>query len=74
MASGELTPLTTGTRFTFGAACDAASAPPAIAQASATPRTVDAHIKSLRRKLGESRDCIRTVRGVGYRYEAFAAL
>ena len=38
-------------------------------ESSATPRTVDAHIKSLRRKLGEARDCIRTVRGVGYRYE-----
>lgn len=34
-----------------------------------TPRTVDAHIKSLRRKLGQDRDCIRTVRGIGYRYD-----
>jgi len=31
-------------------------------------RTVDAHIKSLRRKLGAARDCIETVRGVGYRF------
>jgi two-component system phosphate regulon response regulator PhoB len=31
-------------------------------------RTVDAHIKSLRRKLGTARDCIETVRGVGYRF------
>ncbi len=31
-------------------------------------RTVDAHIKSLRRKLGPARDCIETVRGVGYRF------
>jgi two-component system catabolic regulation response regulator CreB len=31
-----------------------------------TDRTVDAHIKSLRRKLPEA-DCIETVRGVGYR-------
>lgn len=38
--------------------------------ATATPRTVDAHIKSLRRKLGEARDRIRTIRGVGYRYDA----
>jgi DNA-binding response OmpR family regulator len=31
-------------------------------------RTIDAHIKSIRRKLGGSRDCIETVRGVGYRF------
>ncbi len=31
-------------------------------------RTVDAHIKSLRRKLGKAKDCIETVRGVGYRF------
>jgi DNA-binding response OmpR family regulator len=31
-------------------------------------RTIDAHIKSIRRKLGESRHCIETVRGVGYRF------
>lgn len=31
-----------------------------------TDRTVDAHIKSLRKKLG-SMDCLETVRGVGYR-------
>lgn len=31
-------------------------------------RTVDAHVKSLRRKLGPARDCIETVRGVGYRF------
>jgi two-component system alkaline phosphatase synthesis response regulator PhoP len=31
-------------------------------------RTVDAHIKSLRRKLGNAKDCIETVRGVGYRF------
>lgn len=33
-------------------------------------RTVDAHIKSLRKKLGESGALIETVRGVGYRMEA----
>lgn len=33
-------------------------------------RTVDVHIASLRTKLGEAGDCIRTVRGVGYRLEA----
>jgi len=32
-----------------------------------TPRCVDAHIKSLRRKLGPARRCIETVRGMGYR-------
>lgn len=32
-----------------------------------TDRTVDTHIKSLRRKLAP-RDCIETVRGVGYRF------
>ena len=32
-------------------------------------RTVDAHIKSLRKKLGKARDYIETVRGVGYRFK-----
>ncbi len=32
-------------------------------------RTVDAHVKSLRRKLGDARDYIETVRGVGYRFK-----
>lgn len=31
-------------------------------------RTIDVHVKSLRKKLGESRDLIETVRGVGYRF------
>ena len=31
-------------------------------------RTVDAHVKSLRRKLGPARDYIETVRGAGYRF------
>jgi two-component system phosphate regulon response regulator PhoB len=31
-------------------------------------RAVDAHIKSIRRKLGSARACIETVRGVGYRF------
>ena len=30
-------------------------------------RTVDTHVKRLREKLGSARDCIETVRGVGYR-------
>lgn len=31
-------------------------------------RTVDAHIKSLRRKLGKDKDYIETIRGAGYRF------
>jgi two-component system, OmpR family, phosphate regulon response regulator PhoB len=30
-------------------------------------RTVDTHIKRLRKKLGDAKDCIETIRGVGYR-------
>lgn len=33
-----------------------------------TDRAIDAHIKSIRRKLGPARDFIETVRGVGYRF------
>lgn len=33
-------------------------------------RTVDAHIRSLRKKIGDSSQCIETVRGVGYRMGA----
>jgi two-component system, OmpR family, alkaline phosphatase synthesis response regulator PhoP len=32
-------------------------------------RTIDAHIKSLRKKLGEIKEYIETVRGVGYRFK-----
>ena len=32
-------------------------------------RTVDTHIKMLRRSLGKYRDCIVTVRGTGYKFE-----
>jgi DNA-binding response OmpR family regulator len=32
-------------------------------------RTVDAHIKSLRRKLGNAKDYVETVRGAGYRFK-----
>ena len=32
-------------------------------------RTVDTHIKMLRRSLGKYRDLIKTVRGMGYKYE-----
>lgn len=31
-------------------------------------RTVDTHVRRVRKKLGALRDCIETVRGVGYRY------
>lgn len=33
-------------------------------------RTVDTHINRLRTKLGEKSDCVKTVRGYGYRFEA----
>ncbi len=32
-------------------------------------RTVDTHIKTLRKKLGQAKGCIETVRGVGYRFK-----
>lgn len=32
-------------------------------------RTVDAHVKSLRHKLGPAKDYIETIRGVGYRFK-----
>ena len=31
-------------------------------------RTIDVHIRALRRKMGEAADLIETVRGVGYRF------
>ena len=31
-------------------------------------RSVDVHVKSIRRKLGKCRECIETVRGTGYRF------
>lgn len=33
-------------------------------------RTVDVHIRTLRQKLGDSGDCIETVRGIGYKISA----
>jgi two-component system phosphate regulon response regulator PhoB len=36
-------------------------------------RAIDAHIKSIRRKLGAGRCCIETVRGVGYRFVEIGA-
>ncbi len=35
---------------------------------SPSDRVIDAHVKAIRRKLGESRTCVETVRGVGYRF------
>lgn len=32
-----------------------------------TDRTIDVHLTALRRKLGDARECIKTVRGIGYR-------
>ena len=32
-------------------------------------RTIDVHIRALRKKLGENADLIETVRGVGYRFK-----
>jgi two-component system alkaline phosphatase synthesis response regulator PhoP len=32
-------------------------------------RTVDAHVKSLRHKLGPAKDYIETIRGAGYRFK-----
>ncbi|HKL10577.1 MAG TPA: response regulator transcription factor [Clostridia bacterium] len=33
------------------------------------PRTVDTHIKNLRAKIGKTGACIKTVRGIGYKFE-----
>ena len=35
-----------------------------------TDRTIDVHLTALRRKLGPARDCIKTIRGVGYSFSA----
>lgn len=37
-------------------------------QSDAYERTVDTHVKTLRKKLGVARDAIETVRGAGYRF------
>jgi len=39
----------------------------AVGDGLADERTIDAHVKNLRRKLGSCRDQLETVRGVGYR-------
>ena len=40
------------------------------ADAEVTDRSVDVHVAAIRRKLGEHRDRIETLRGVGYRFRA----
>ena len=37
--------------------------------ANALERTIDVHVRSLRKKLGEAADVLETVRGVGYRFQ-----
>jgi two-component system phosphate regulon response regulator PhoB len=54
----------TGRAFTRYELMDAAIGEDAIV----LERTIDVHIKSLRKKLGEAGDLIETVRGVGYRF------
>ena len=36
--------------------------------AAAFDRSVDAHVRTIRKKLGEERDLIETVRSIGYRF------
>lgn len=38
--------------------------------ANALDRTVDVHIRALRKKLHDNADLIETVRGIGYRFRA----
>jgi two-component system phosphate regulon response regulator PhoB len=40
--------------------------------ANSMERTIDVHIRSLRKKLGDQADLIETVRGVGYRFQVAA--
>jgi two-component system phosphate regulon response regulator PhoB len=42
----------------------------AMPDALVLERTIDVHVRSLRRKLGAARDCIETVHRAGYRYVA----
>ena len=36
-------------------------------------RTIDTHVKKLRKKMGEKGDCIRTIWGMGYKFEVQSA-
>ena len=42
----------------------------ALGMGAASDRTVDSHVSRVRKKLGTDGDCIKTVWGIGYRYEA----
>jgi two-component system phosphate regulon response regulator PhoB len=53
-----------GRAFTRNELMDAAIGEDAVV----LERTIDVHIKSLRKKLGDAADLIETVRGVGYRF------
>ena len=53
-----------GRAFTRAQLMDAAIGEDAVV----LERTIDVHIKTLRRKLGKAGDHIQTVRGVGYRF------
>ena len=60
----ELMARRAGVVFSRSQILDAVSGQDAIV----CDRTVDAHVKSLRHKLGSAKDCIETVRGAGYRF------
>ena len=36
--------------------------------ANSLERTIDVHVRALRKKLGDNPDLVETVRGVGYRF------
>ncbi|MFT7541389.1 MAG: DNA-binding response OmpR family regulator [Gammaproteobacteria bacterium] len=40
--------------------------------ASAFDRSMDAHVRTIRKKLGASRDMVETVRSIGYRFSETA--
>jgi DNA-binding response OmpR family regulator len=42
--------------------------------AQLTDRAIDSHVKSIRRKLGENRELLETVHGLGYRFNAAGAV
>ena len=61
----ELMARRPGVVFSRARILDAVSGEDAIV----SDRTVDAHIKSLRHKLGSAKDYVETVRGAGYRFK-----
>jgi two-component system, OmpR family, phosphate regulon response regulator PhoB len=56
--------LTSSTNSHWRAVLDAAIGEDAIV----LERTIDVHIKSLRKKLGDASALVETIRGVGYRF------